>query len=177
MNMIFRKRHIVLASLVVALGIAVYLNFSFTNENGKFKASDVAASENYGEAEFVDGVASVPRDEEYFAQAKLNRSKSRDEAVEALETMLSKTDLEVEQQSDLLNEATSVAESIKTEGKIENLIMAKGFEDCMAYYDGESVDVVVKTAGLEADQVSQIKDIIISETSVGAENISIVEVN
>ena len=73
--------------------------------------------------------------------------------------------------------ATEVAKSIETEGKIENLIKAKGFDDCMVYYDTEGVDVVVKTDGLEAAQVAQMKDIILKETSIPVENISIVEIN
>ena len=47
----------------------------------------------------------------------------------------------------------------------------------MVYYDTESVDVVVKTDGLQPEQVSQMKDIILKETSIPAENISIVEIN
>ncbi len=47
----------------------------------------------------------------------------------------------------------------------------------MVYYDTEGVDVVVKTDGLEAAQVAQMKDIILKETSIPVENISIVEIN
>lgn len=49
----------------------------------------------------------------------------------------------------------------------------------MVYYDTENVDVVVKTEGegLGTDQVAQMKDIIIKETSIPVENISIVEIN
>ena len=174
--MIFRKKHLVLASLIVALGVAVYLNFTFTSSNMEYEATDVATSDNYGEAEFVDNNANLPKDDNYFAQAKLNRSKTRDEAVDALETMLSKTDVMETQQGELLSEATAIAEAIKTEGKIENLIIAKGIEDCMAYFDGESIDVVVKSEGLKQEQVAQITEIVIEETAVLAENISIVEV-
>ena len=47
----------------------------------------------------------------------------------------------------------------------------------MVYYDTDNVDVVVKTEGLEADQVAQMKDIILKETSIPVENISIVEIS
>ena len=67
--------------------------------------------------------------------------------------------------------AAELAKSIETEGKIENLIKAKGFTDCMVYYDTDNVDVVVKTEGLEAAQVAQMKDIILKETSIPVENI------
>ena len=38
-----------------------------------------------------------------------------------------------------------MAEAIEKEGKIENLIKSKGFQECMVYYDAERVDVIVKT--------------------------------
>ena len=60
---------------------------------------------------------------------------------------------------------------------MENLIQAKGFDECMVYYDTDRVDIVVKTKGLTDDEVMQMRDIAIRETSVPVENISIVEIN
>ena len=60
---------------------------------------------------------------------------------------------------------------------MENLIQAKGFDECMVYYDTDRVDIVVKTDGLTDDEVMQMRDIAIRETSVPVENISIVEIN
>ena len=42
--------------------------------------------------------------------------------------------------------------------------------------DGDSVRVMVKTEGLDAEQAAQIKNIILEETGVLAENISVGEV-
>ena len=47
----------------------------------------------------------------------------------------------------------------------------------MVYYDTDRVDIVVKTKGLTDDEVMQMRDIAIRETSVPVENISIVEIN
>ncbi|MBQ1464599.1 MAG: SpoIIIAH-like family protein, partial [Ruminococcus sp.] len=49
-------------------------------------------------------------------------------------------------------------------------------EDCVAYLDGESAKIVVKSEGLDKAQAAAIKDIILSETDVLAENIRIFEV-
>ena len=38
--------------------------------------------------------------------------------------------------------ATEVAKSIETEGKIENLIKAKGFDDCMVYYADSGTSLI-----------------------------------
>jgi len=97
--------------------------------------------------------------------------------VETLATMLQDAELTAEQKESLAVRATDLAQSIETEGKIENLIKAKGFTDVMVYYDTERTDVIVKTDGLLSNEAAQIKDIILKETEIPAENITIVEVN
>ena len=91
--------------------------------------------------------------------------------------MLADAELEADQKVELAMKAAELAQSIEIEGKMENLIQAKGFDECMVYYDTDRVDIVVKTDGLTDDEVMQMRDIAIRETSVPVENISIVEIN
>ena len=181
MNMIIGKKQIILASLVVGLGLAVYINYQFAQSDGALTAtSAIESDKNYGDAQLVDANDPTVGDiggEAYFAEAKVTRQRSRDESVETLKNMMASADVDPDIKAEMALKATEIAKSIETEGKIENLIKAKGFEDCMVYYDTESVDVVVKTDGLQPEQVSQMKDIILKETSIPAENISIVEIN
>ncbi len=190
LNMILGKKQIVLSALILALGIAVYLNYQYSSVDSNFEltnalmaeeATDTAGEVSEGEAltEQEDGteIEVESYGEAYFAEAKLSRSKSRDEAIEALATMLDDADIPAEQKTELALQATAMAESIEIEGKIENLVKAKGFEECMVYYDTEKVDVIVKAeGGLNDQQVAQLQDVILSEVSVPAENIRIVEV-
>ena len=76
----------------------------------------------------------------------------------------------------LVLRAADLAESIKIEGKIENLLKAKGFQECMVYYDTEQLDVIVQSDGLDEVQAAQIRDVILGEVTLPEENISIVEV-
>lgn len=190
MNMIIGKRQIILASLVLGLGIAVYLNWQYSSKQLDLTATNALSKEttNYGEAQYVDNqnteegqdaamVEMAEEDETFFVEAKLSRQKARDEAVETLATMLADAELDPTQKAELAIRATDLAQSIETEGKIENLIKAKGLTDVMVYYDTARADVIVKTDGLETEQVSQIRDIILKETNIRPENISIVEVN
>ena len=170
MNMVLGKRQIVLAALVMGLGCAVYLNWEYTKMDTSMGAAVAETGKNYGDAQFV----SSEKQDAYFAEAKLSRTKSRDEAAEALGEMLADAALESEQKAEL---AMKAAQSIEVEGKMENLIQAKGFDECMVYYDTDRVDIVVKTKGLTDDEVMQMRDIAIRETSVPVENISIVEIN
>ena len=73
-------------------------------------------------------------------------------------------------------QASAMAMSIETEGRIENLIKAKGFQECMVYCSDKKVDVIVKSPELKEGEVVQIRDIILDETTIPVENISIVPV-
>lgn len=194
MNMIIGKKQIVLASLVAALGVAVYLNYQFAGEDLDLVTASAPQEESvqqetsldeepehYGDAQFVDTQemtteVSDSLDEEYFSKARLSRTKTRDEAAAALQVMLSDTALNQEQKDELTAQVGAMAESIATEGKIENLIEAKGFEECMVYCSTSKVDVIVKSDELQDKDVVQIRDIILSETQIPVENISIVPV-
>lgn len=190
MNMIIGKRQIFLATLVLGLGIAIYLNWEFSkSDDSNMLVKSVDSIKNYGEAEFVkksdsdvskkeeQNVAAISnKSNEYFAQARLNRQKSRDESIEALKKMLDEAGSDQQKKDKLINDAAILAKTIESEGKIENIIKAKGFSEVMVYIQSEKVTVIVKTKGLKEAQVAQIKDTVITETDVDPENISIVEV-
>ncbi|MBS6936631.1 MAG: SpoIIIAH-like family protein [Clostridium sp.] len=192
MNMIVGKKQIVLASLVAALGVAVYLNYQFAGEDLELVTANTTQQtavegaleetqeqEHYGDAQFVDSkqvARNAQEDGEYFSQARLTRQKTRDQAQEALQVMLTDTALTQEQKDELTAQAGGMVQAIETEGRIENRIKAKGFDECMVYCSSEKVDVIVKAPELQEGQVVQIRDIILGETKVPVENISIVSV-
>ncbi len=175
MNMVVGKRQIVLAALVMCLSLAVYINWVYTQEMPDFTPTNVVEQgKNYGDSQYVAGEAD--NGEAFFAEAKLARQKSRDEAAQTLKTLIDSENVPADQKTQLALKATEIAQRIESEGKIENLIKAKGFNECMVYYDVEKIDVIVKTNGLLANEVAQMKDIIVKEVTVPAEKISIIEV-
>lgn len=175
-NAIVRKKQIVLAALVLCLSLAVYLNWVYSDGNiGLPVTNKLETAKNYGDAEYVSGTDTDG--DVFFAEAKLSRQKSRDEAVATLKTLIESQDISVDQRAELAMKTASMADAIEVEGKIENLIKAKGFNECMVYYDTQRVDVIVKTNGLLSNEVAQMKDIIVKEVTVPAENIAIIEVN
>ena len=97
--------------------------------------------------------------------------------MQTLKNLIESDAITPEQRTELALKTTTMAEAIEKEGKIENLIKSKGFQECMVYYDAERVDVIVKTNGLMTNEVAQMKDIICKEVSVPDENIAIIEVN
>lgn len=190
----YKKRYVMLAGLILVVGVAVYLNWQYNLSNGNFDTTQVLAGDsqvedsvkNYGDAAFVNASSDSAVDDaavngqadstdEYFAQARLTRQNTRDEAVALIEESLNSVKVSDDIKAQAAIEVAQIAKRIEDEGKIENLIKAKGFEDCMVYLDGENADVVVKSQGLSESQVIQIKDIVQSQTDSSG-NIKIVEV-
>ncbi len=173
------KRQIIITCLVLLLGIAVYANYELTNTD--LKATDVVTSldmsDVYGEITYVNGTEIVDySSDDYFAQARLEKLTSRDEAVETLKMMLDGGDISDEELATYTEEAVALSSLIESETVIENLVIAAGFEDCVCYLDGENANIVVKSEGLTASQAAQIKDILLSEVDILNENIRIFEV-
>ncbi len=180
-NLIIGKKHIILACLTLILGVAVYMNYAFasveddiTAEKTMADASDSGSVEaaNYGDAAFV----SAEGENDYFAQVRLARMTSRDEAVETLSAILGGGDLSDEENATYTGEAVTLSKLSESENAIESLIKAQGFEDCVVYLNGSMANIVVKSEGLVPAEAAQIKDILLTEVTIPAETIRIFEV-
>lgn len=177
MNMIIGKKQIILASLVLVLGIAVYLNWQFAQTGQDFVAtnktnSETSSDKNFGDAQLVDN----KNGDDYFTKARMEKQKARDTAVDTVSNMLKDSSLTEEQKTEATAKTLEISQTIEKENKIENLVKAKGFKDCVSYLDGDKANIVVKTDGLVASEAAQIKEIVLGEGKVLAENITIVEV-
>ena len=63
-----------------------------------------------------------------------------------------------------------------TEAQIENLVIAKGYADCVAFMGENSVSVVVSAAedGLQTEDVAKITDIVVGETKFSAGDVKVI---
>ena len=176
-TIIIGKKHIIVACLTLILGVAVYMNYAFASVEDEITADSVAANEtvdvaNYGDATFV----SAEGENDYFAQVRLAKMTSRDEAVETLASILGGGDLSAEENATYTNEAMTISALSESENTIESLIKAQGFQDCVVYLNDTSANIVVKSEGLVPAEAAQIKDILLTEVTIPAENIRIFEV-
>ena len=187
LNLIIGKKQIILACLTLILGIAVYMNYALSSSSDDIAQnvmnSDAAAdsvvknsaADNtayYGDAAFVSAEGAS----DYFSQVRLSRMTSRDEAVETLSMILNGGDLSDEETATYTNESITLSKLSESGSKIENLIKAQGFNDCVVYLNDSTANIVVKSEGLDAAQAAQIKDILLTEVTIPTENIRIFEV-
>lgn len=177
-SFVIGKKQIVLAGMTLMLGIAVYANYAVSSSGKDIKTTDKIENHsiNYGEAELVNAEAESSSD--YFSQARIERMNARDEAKETLKTIMGGGDATEEEKAVAAEEAAAMTGLMESESKIENLVKAAGFTDCVCYLDGDNANIVVKSGpeGLIASEAAQIKDILLSEVSVPTENIRIFDV-
>lgn len=181
LNVILGKKQLVAAGLTVLLGTAVAVNFIYSG--GKDKKLTEAAAEvsgtTYGEADLVsvDKSGEAADSSAYFAQARLDKQSSREEAAEVLQSMYQGGDLTKDELAAVEVDAMKMGGYIESENKIESMLKAQGFEDALCYLSDSSANIIVKTPGLDAAGAAKIKSTLLSEAEFTNDQITIVEVN
>ena len=195
-------RRVTALTLAAALVVAVYLNWQYARTGAELEteAVNVSASaaeeasvpitdglmteaevvsstnKNYGEAQLV----SVSNDSgsKFFEEARLKREKAHDAALDTIQKTLKSASLSADEKKTYAQELSGNLENLNAETEIETLVKAKGFADCLCFLQADRADLTVMTSGdaLTAAQVAQIRDIILSKSSVTAQNITVVEV-
>lgn len=166
------KRNILIATVLVFVCAAVYLNWSYNRAD---ESEPVGAEDGAGDQQ---SVSAGSEDSDYFAQARLTRQTSRDEALSLLETAAASESASQETIDGAMDAIAAMATWSMQETQIENLLLAKNFEDCVVYIssDGVTVAVPAPVEGLSAASVAQITETIIGETGCTAEDIRVIEV-
>lgn len=184
----FRKRQLILASLVVALGAAVYLNWQFSGDNGFNTNGFLEPTKELGEAKYVNTSYVDDQSEstqanakvsdetkEYFETAKENRDKSHSEAQERLKDLSASSEINADIKDEITKQIKSLAQNIEKEVNIENLVKAKGFEDCVVSIQNGECSIVVSPGKLDENSAVVIRDIACGQSGVAYDKVKIIE--
>ncbi len=163
------KKKVMIACAVLLIGASVYLNYVFF-------LNDTNTTNNTPENILE---VNVPEDETvtFFAQAVLDRQKTRDEALQVLQIVVENEDALAESKEQALQQISKIADDMQKESNIESLIVSKGFEECVAVISDGKCNVIVKSDTLQANEISQIKDIVFEQASIKPIDIRIIEKN
>ncbi len=188
MKKFFAKKQWMMVVLVAALGVAVYLNYYFTNEPMLSTGTDTSSSSSsddgaLGDAYFVNGVVSdvskedtssdATQTEDYFDQARASRIAAREESLRLVQETLGRADASAEEKKQAQELASAVAQRVLQESNIENLILAKGFADSVVFIDGDVCSVVVQAEQLQQQESLQILEIVLKHGSIAADKVQI----
>lgn len=169
------KKYVTIAAVLLCVCAAVYLNWSYNNNNSAGKKGAEVANTNT-QKDSTDASASTAND--YFASARLTRQQSRDEALNLLQTAAASKDASKETIDSATSAIAAMANYSMMETEIENILLAKNFSECVAFIsaDGVTLAVPAPQEGLKAEDVAKITDAVISETKFTASQIKIIEV-
>lgn len=187
------KRNVVVVAIVVFVGAAVYLNWSYNNQSSGEEADESGSDKVLGQTSLVNGSADEGIGEDdllvsdtadgvtigtgYFATARLNRQQARDSALELLQQAAA--DEKADQA--MVDEANAsiqvMAAYTMSEAQVENLVTAKGYGDCICFINDNSASVVVSSteSGLNENDIAKILEIVLEETGLSADQIKIIE--
>lgn len=172
------KRNIVIVTVLLFVCAAVYLNWSYNNSWGDANSAMVEAEDEAMAAAENQEASAASSLSDYFAQARLTRQTSRDEALSLLQTAASSDAASQETIDSAMNAISAMATWSMQETQIENLLIAKNFEDCVVFMSEDEVTVAVPAPaeGLSAAAVARITETITSETDYDATQIKVIEI-
>ncbi|NLV85717.1 MAG: SpoIIIAH-like family protein [Clostridiales bacterium] len=172
------KRNITIAAVLLCLCAAVYLNWSYNNRTADEVMADAELASAKSQEEMTLGNEADALVSDYFAQARLTRQQSRDEAISLLEAAATSATASQETIDSAISTIAVMANYSMLETQIENLLLAKNFAECVAFISAEGVTLAVPAPadGLLAEEVARITDAIIGETDFNATQIKIIEV-
>ena len=196
------KRNAVVVAIVLFVGAAVYLNWSYGREaaansgtadpdgGGKLLGQAALVNGKEGGKQGEDGKTDAQRSADpsaqpsaageqtgYFASARLNRQQARDSALQLLQQAAA----DAGAQQDIIDEANASIQAMAaltmSEANVENLITAKGYGDCVCFINDNSASVVVSSTenGLSENDVTKIMEIVKKETGLTADKITVIE--
>lgn len=158
MHILIGKKQIVIAALVTALGLAVFVNWYYSDGTRLFPGTSTEPSQEAsdGAAQYVNGLS----DEEYFATVRMNRDSARGDALEELQAVLSSAAEDSDTAENTAKAIEQMSAEAKMESDIESLVTGKIGTDCVAVISDNSVDVVVTKTALNDSNVLAISDVV-----------------
>lgn len=175
------KRNLVVAAVLVFVSAAVYLNWSYnarwgTASSAMAKAEDEAMAAA-GE-EYLAASADADAVSAYFAQARLTRQQSRDEAMQMLEDACASSDASQDVIDESMRQLSAMAEQSLMESVMESELLAREFADCVVFAGTDSVTVAVPAPdeGLDESAVAQITQTVLANSDYEASQLNILEV-
>ncbi len=194
------KRNAVVAAIALFVCAAVYLNWNYEQQVGKtlgestmVGAEDPLLQEEGGAAQtgeenaaqsgdLTEGDATLTGEtgtgSDYFATARLNREQSRDSALSLLQQAAEGEEADETMVQEIQDSIQTMADFTVTEAQIENLVIAKGYADCVAFIGDNAVSLAVASpeGGITEADTARIVDVVHQTAGFTADQIMIIGV-
>ena len=182
------KKNMVAAAILMTVCAGIYVNWLYTEEQSAATLTETLDAEKVMSEDGLvlsDDMAALAAGEDvqttatdYFAAVRLSRQQARDNAVELLQEAMAYSGQDGGKDVESAMELEEIVQTALSEAQIESLIIAKGYQDCVAYMSGEGISIAVASpeGGLQEQDVAVIADIVMSQSDYSLEDIRVVEV-
>lgn len=152
-----KTKVIILVAMVALLGVTAYLNIALNNRVVE------TSTQNYTYAG-------------YFTSYRSDRQSTRDQELLYYDAIMTSESSSAEAVKQAESKKLEIVAKMESELIMEGMIKSKGFEDAVVAISNNNINVIVKGAALETNEVAQIVSIIKEQTGKGIDNIVITPV-
>lgn len=179
------KKVFLMATLVLALSAAVYLNWSM---------SSPTVSKTLGESKYVNATMSTQatpdeakqtsaqeskltkKQQNFFAKAKTERDIVQDEIVDKASEILNLENTSEDERTEAQNQVAGIIKNFTLQNSIETTLKAKAFSECVCYINDQGCTVTVIKSELNDSTSMIIKSTVQSITNMGFDKITVVTI-
>lgn len=184
--MLMKKKQLLMATLVIALGAAVAVNWYYTKNpvDTAEPTTGYEVSGNLGDSLSVDSPSvegeqpeaqSVMADPDFFTKERLKRDEVYDEIIDGIEELAASENLTPEQAEKINQLLDKYARNMKLQSDAESLVSAKTGGDCIVVINEDACQVIVQKNTLNDTVILQITEIIEKNTNISAKKLTIIE--
>ncbi len=155
-----RKKIIILTTMMVLLVLTGFLNVKL---NSSISNDTTSVSAGYTSSNF-------------FASYRTDRVNTRNETMNYYDAIINATTSSKEAVELATQKKNEIIQIMNLETAMEGLIKAKGFSDAIVSCSDTYINVIVKAASLEENEVSGIVDVVQSQTQKDIDYIKIIPV-
>ncbi len=169
------------------LGVAQYVNAnisskpdssSTSSKSTESKSPSVSSKqESSSKNTSSNNTSSVKSNaEEYFSKVRLEREQTQDELLDLAKEVIDATESSGKSKEEAVKQLNAISNTIQQQSNVENLIKAKGFDDCVAFIQNGECSVVVSGQELKSDLLIAIKDIVMGQTGLSFDKIRVTHI-
>ncbi len=167
------KRNLIIVLAVILVGTAVAVNWAVfaPRTSGGYGGYDQSS----GMDNSYTGTGSDGAGEDWYSSAQVSRERARDEALEVLQAVVNDQTASEDAKAAAYSDITKLAKNMENETNIETLIVAKGFEKCVAVISESDASIIVSSKdALTPSQLAQINEIVYMQAGIEPINVKII---
>ena len=178
------KKQFLAAALVLALGAAVYLNWSVSTPKSvsktlgesKYVNATVSTTASPDEVKSTTTSKTATKQDTFFASAKTERDQTQDKIIDKASEILSLDTTSEEDRTEAQNQVAAIIKNFTLQDSIETTLKAKGFSNCLCYINEQGCTITVPKKEIRKNSQLLIKATVKNASNISFDKITVVTV-